>query len=102
MPAVVDGATYALLAAEIPFCCLNGDVTEEELDLFEFTTCCVTKARASPAEIMRCQFLDSGLLGAIFDDVPDNPLRHGVTPGLSRTADVPEQAAIPYFGDNYP
>jgi hypothetical protein len=40
-----------LLAAEILFSCLNGDVPEEELNLFEFTAGCVAQARASAAKI---------------------------------------------------
>ena len=51
--AVVDGATYSPLAAEILFCCLNGDVREEKLDLVEFTTCCVAAAGARPTKVMR-------------------------------------------------
>jgi hypothetical protein len=45
---VVDRATYSLLAAEILFCCVNGDVPEEKLDPVEFTTCCVAEAGARP------------------------------------------------------
>jgi hypothetical protein len=99
---IIDLTTYALLAAEILFCRLNGDIPEEKLDLFEFTTRCMAKPCARSAKVMRCQSFDSGLLGAIFDDVPDNPLRYAVTPGLSRTADAPEQAAIPYLGGSKP
>ena len=96
--AVVDGATYSLLAAEILFCCLNGDVPEGELDLVEFTSCCMAEARARPTKVMRRQLFDSGLLGAVFDDVPDDPISHAVTPDLSRTADAPEQPAMRYLG----
>jgi hypothetical protein len=100
--AAVNGATYSLPAAEILFCCLNGHVPEEELDLLELAARGVAKARASPAKIMRCQFLDSGLLGAILHHVPDNPLRHAVTPGFSSTADAPEQSAFPYIRGGQP
>jgi hypothetical protein len=49
--ALVDGATCALLASEMLFCCLDGDVPEERLDLFEFTARCVAKACARPPKI---------------------------------------------------
>jgi hypothetical protein len=75
---------------------------EEKLDLLEFTARCVAKARARATEIIGSQFLDSGLPGAVFDDVPDDPLRHAITPGFPGTADAPEQAAIPYFGASKP
>ena len=99
---IVDRAAYALLAAEILFSCLHRDMPEEKLDLIELTTRSVAKARAGTTKIVGRQFLDSGLFGAGFDDVPDNPLRHAVTPGFSRTADAPEQAAIGYFSRSQP
>jgi hypothetical protein len=46
--AVVDRAADSLLTAEILFCCLNGDVPEEKLDLVKFTTCCMAEAGARP------------------------------------------------------
>lgn len=99
---IINRATYAPLASEIPFCCLDGDVPEEKLDLFEFTARCVAKARARAPKIMGRQFLDSCLLGAVFDHVPDNPLRNAITPGFPSTADTPEQAAIADFGGIQP
>ena len=42
----------ALQAPEILFSCLNGDVPEEKLDLFDFTAGGVAKACASAAKIM--------------------------------------------------
>ncbi len=98
----LDWIAYSLLTAEILFCCLNGDVPEEKLDLVKFTTCCVAEAGARATQVMRRQFFDSGLLGAILDDVPDNPLGHAVTPDFSRTADASEQAAMRYFGGSQP
>jgi hypothetical protein len=73
-------------------------VPEEKLYLFEFTARCAAKACTSAAEIMRCQLLDACLLGAIFDNVLDNILRHAITLSFPRPAYVPEQAAIRYFG----
>jgi hypothetical protein len=63
-----------LSAAEIDFRCLNGDVPEEKLDLFEFTTGQMAKACTRATKIVRCQFLDSCRLGAVLYYVPDDPL----------------------------
>ena len=39
---VVHGSANPLLAAEIAFSCLHGNVAEKELDLIQFSACCVT------------------------------------------------------------
>jgi hypothetical protein len=49
--AVVDRATYSLLAAKILVCCVNGDVPEEKLDLVEFTTGCMAEVGAHPPKL---------------------------------------------------
>jgi hypothetical protein len=40
---VVDCTLNPLFAAEISFGCLNRNVTEQKLDLFEFASCSVAK-----------------------------------------------------------
>ena len=50
---VVDGTLNALFATKISFGCLNGNVTEQKLDLFQFASCGVAKACTGPAEVVR-------------------------------------------------
>ncbi len=49
---VVDGILDPLFAAEIAFGCLNGNVTEQKLDLLQFASGRVTEPSAGPAEVM--------------------------------------------------
>jgi len=38
---VVYGIPKPLLAAEVSLCCLDGNVAQQELDLFQFPACLV-------------------------------------------------------------
>ncbi len=51
--------TEFLLAAQVSFSCLNRDVTQEKLDLFEFSTSQVTKTCARTSQIMGSQIWDA-------------------------------------------
>jgi hypothetical protein len=53
--AVVHGKPKLLLASEIALGRLDGDVTEQELNLVQFATGKVTETSTGAAEIMRCQ-----------------------------------------------
>jgi hypothetical protein len=50
---VVHSSANPLLAAEIAFSCLHGNVTEQELDLFQFSTRSMAQLRARTPQIMR-------------------------------------------------
>jgi hypothetical protein len=69
---VVDGRSDALLASEVSLGGLDRDVTEKELDLFQFAAGSVPKPRAVSTQIMRRQFLDPGSLCELTADMPDN------------------------------
>ena len=49
---VIHGSANPLLAAEIPFSCLHGNVPEKELDLIQFPTRCMTQLRARTPQII--------------------------------------------------
>jgi hypothetical protein len=55
---VVDCAAQSLLAAQIPLSGLYGDMSQQELDLFEFATRSTREPRTGPPEIVRCEPLD--------------------------------------------
>jgi hypothetical protein len=76
-----------LFAAEIVFCGLHRCVTQQKLDLLQFTTAVVTQFRAGPPQIMRGNVLQSGFLAAGSDHVPDNVLRDATAPYLSQPGD---------------
>jgi hypothetical protein len=50
--AVVHSSADPLLAPEITFSCLHGNVAEKELDLIQFSTRCVAQLRARTPQIM--------------------------------------------------
>ena len=49
---IIDSAAYSLLTAEVFFGCLNRDVPEEKLNLFEFAASRMAEARASTPQIV--------------------------------------------------
>ena len=49
---VVNSTTNPLFAAQIPFGCLNGKVSEQELDLLQLASGRMAKPSASPAEVV--------------------------------------------------
>jgi hypothetical protein len=68
-----------------------GSVTEEELNLFEFSTGFVTKARASSSQIMACKGVDSGFSCTFLDYIPNNILADSASPHLAVLADRSEE-----------
>jgi hypothetical protein len=56
----------ALLAAEVALSRLNADMSEQELELPEFTTRDVTQTSARAAKIVRCNVTEFGFGGKFF------------------------------------
>jgi hypothetical protein len=50
---VVHRMPEILFATEVAFGCLNRGVAEQELNLLDFATVCVTQLRTGPAQIRR-------------------------------------------------
>lgn len=69
--AVVYRSTNPLLAAEIAFSCLHGDVPEKELDLIQFSTRSTTQRGTRTSQIMRCYLGKSEFCRVLLHDVPD-------------------------------
>jgi hypothetical protein len=69
--AVVYRSTNPLLAAEIAFSCLHGDVPEKELDLIQFSTRSMTLLGTRTPQIMRCCLGKSESSRVLFHHVPD-------------------------------
>src|SRR5205807_1566438 len=85
-----------LFAAEIAFCCLHGGMSQQELDLLKFTTAIMAQLRTGSPQIMRSNVLQSGLLAARSDHVPDNVLRDTITPHFSQSGDRSKDFAVTY------
>jgi hypothetical protein len=65
------------------FRCLDGYVTEEELNLVELAARQMAKTRTCPSQIVRRQFVYTGSLGRSLDDLPKHLRRHALAPDLS-------------------
>ena len=91
--AVVHGSANPLLAAEIAFSCLHGNVTEKELDLFQFSTRSMAQLRARAPQIMRRYMGEPEFSSVLFHNMPDDSLGYAVTPGFTCPTDTAEQSS---------
>lgn len=60
---VVDRISEPLLAAQVPFRCLNVDMTEHELKLFKLLACLMTQTGACTTKIVRRNPIQTALRG---------------------------------------
>jgi hypothetical protein len=79
---IVHRAGQILLASDVSFGALNGRVSQQELDLFQFAAGGTTQPRAGPPEVVGRQRRDSRSGRTSFHDVPDDILRDTVAPHL--------------------
>jgi hypothetical protein len=76
---IIHRRSNSLLATQIAFRRLNGNMSQEELHLFQLSSCSVAQAGTGPTKIMRSQLLQSNPPCRILHDVPDNFLCHAFT-----------------------
>ena len=91
--AVVYGSANPLLAAEIAFSCLHGNVPEKELDLIQFSTRCMAQLRARTPQIMGRYLGKPQCPRVLFHNMPDYAFRYAVTPVFACTTDTSEQSS---------
>ena len=90
---VVHSLANPLLAAEIPFCCLHGNVPEKELDLIQFSTRSMAQLRARTPQIMRRYMGEPEFSSVLFHNMPDDSFRYAVTPVFACPTDTSEQSS---------
>ena len=95
---VVHGFPKTLLTSQVLFGGLYRHMAKKELNLIQLAASFTTKACTRTSKIVGSQLVDSGSLGAVFDDVPHDPLRYTCSPGLARPANTPEHAPLAYAG----
>ena len=93
---IVHGGMDTLLTAKILLGCLDGDVSEQELYLLQFSAGRVAEPHARTTEVMGCQLFDPGSFRAFLNDMPHDPLRDPISPCLAGSANASEQAAGSY------
>ena len=69
---VIDRISESLLAAEVPFRCLDADVTEQELNLFKLPACLMTQTGARTTKIVRRNLIQTAFSGPSLHDAPDH------------------------------
>ena len=71
---IVHRMPEILFAAETAFRGLHRGISQQELDLLQFTTAILAQLRTSSPQIMRGDVLQTGFQAAGSDQVPDNVL----------------------------
>jgi hypothetical protein len=69
---VVHGIPQPLFAAQIPFGGLDADMSQQELNLFDFSPSFVTQARACAAKVVRRNVRHSATAGSLFGNTPNH------------------------------
>jgi hypothetical protein len=77
---IVHGSVNPLLAAEIAFSGLHGNVTEKKLNLFQFSTRSMAQLRARTPQIMRRYMGEPEFSCVVFNNVPDHSFRYAFAP----------------------
>jgi hypothetical protein len=82
---IIDSVAKALLAAQVSLRCLHRDVSQQKLDLLQFTTGLMTKTGTSPAEVMRRERRNLTVLCFFLHHAPND---------LGAEADAPDSASL--------
>jgi hypothetical protein len=80
---VSHGILKTLLAAKIPFCGFDGNVSQEKLNLLEFTSRLMAESCSCPAQVMWSKAHQTAVGGSVFHDGPDHLGRETVSPHSS-------------------
>ena len=91
---VVYWMSKILFAAEIVLSRLYRSMSQQELNLLQFTAAIMAQLRACSPQIMRGNVLQSGFFAAGSDDVPDNILRDTIAPYLSQSGHGSKDLAV--------
>ena len=69
---IIDRIVKTLLAPEVSLRRLNWNVTQQKLNLLQFTAGPMAKAGASPAEVVQCERRNLTILCFLFHDTPND------------------------------
>lgn len=99
---IVDRIAQSLLTPKVSLSRLNGDMTEQELNLFQLASGLMAKPCTGPSQIMRCYGWQTAALGPCFYNRPDHFGRKAVSPYPARLVDGAEQWACVDVGTECP
>lgn len=87
---VVDRVSKMLFTAKMPLGRLDGHVAQQELNLVKFPSSIAAQTSADPSEVMWGKLINSCSFGAVLHDMPHDPFRHTISPGLARATNAPK------------
>jgi hypothetical protein len=99
---VVHWMSEILFATEIAFRCLDGRMSQQELNLLQLTAATVAQFRAGSPQVMRRNMLQARSLAATLDYVPHDILRDAFSPHLSRPGNCSKDPSLRHPGCYYP
>ncbi len=88
---VVDSAVDPLFATEISLGGLDGHMSQQKLDLFQFASGNVTKLSTGSSQVVRGEVDESDFFGAILHHMPNNFLCYARAPMLTSSADAAKE-----------
>ena len=87
---MIDGGPETLLATQILFRGLDTDMTQQELNLFQFAARHVTQARAGAAKVVGRNVAETGSASKFPDYMPDDLLSNPGAPNRAVFGHTPE------------
>ena len=90
---VVDSSANSLLAPEIAFSRLHGNVPEKKLDLFQLSARSVAQLRARTPQIMRRYIEEPEFPSVLFHNMPDDSLGYASPPGFASPTDTSKESS---------
>jgi hypothetical protein len=87
---VVHSSADSLLAPQVPFCRLDGNMSEQELDLLQFSAARMAEFGARAPQIVRCHLSETHSHRILLYYVPHNAFRNHIAAGFARPADASE------------
>ena len=85
---VVHRSANSLFTSEITLGGLHGNMSEEELDLLQLSSCRMAQLRTRAPQVVRSETREANAGGVELDDVPHHSLGHAITPPLSSPANA--------------
>jgi hypothetical protein len=99
---IVHGIPNSLLATQVTFRRLYGNMAQQELDLVQFTSSRMADPRTRPPEIVRREFGDSSFAGELLHYTPNGLLRKLFSPDSAGPVNSPEQRSTADAGGRKP
>ena len=91
----LTASAQLLLAPEVTFGGLDRDVTEQEMDLIQFTAGEAAKPRASAPKVVRSELLYPCPRGTLPHNLPQHLRRHSAAPDPAGLVDRTKERALP-------